>query len=77
MGAPVKPGVPAKQGPANPVAAVGGNMIAAGGPPPKYYRWNVGQSLATIKAIPEDEAKKIVEQAEAAGPVLGVAAAAP
>ena len=64
-------------GPAAPVAAVGGNMIAAGGPAPKYYRWAVGQSLAALKAIPEDEAKKIIKQADADGPVSGVAAATP
>ncbi len=74
---PPRPGAPAKPGPANPLAAVGGNMIAAGPPAPKYYRWGVGQSLLALKAIPEDEAKKIIKQADAAGPVSGVAAATP
>lgn len=62
-------GAPTKPGPAGP--------IVAGPPAPKYYRWGVGQSLLALKAIPEDEAKKIIKQADAGGPVFGVAAATP
>jgi hypothetical protein len=75
MGFPPRPGVPVRQGHGDPLAAIGGNMVAAATPHPKYYRWPVGQSLATIKLIPDDEAKKILKQAEAGGPVLNVAVA--
>jgi len=43
--------------------------------PNKLYRWTPGQSLATIKLIPEDEAKKILKQAADTGPMFEVAAA--
>lgn len=72
---PPKPGAPVKQGPGNPLAALGGNMILSMTPAPKYYRWTVGQSLATIKQIPDVEAQKILKQAESSGPVLNVAIA--
>jgi hypothetical protein len=66
---------PVKQGPGNPLAAIGGNMIGNVPSAPKYYRWVVGQSLATIKQVPDDEAKKLIKQAEATGPILNVATA--
>jgi len=72
---PPRPGPP-KQGHANPMAALGGNMIAAV-PQPKYYRWPVGSSLAGLKVIPDDEAKKILKQAEIDGPVPDVATVKP
>ncbi len=62
---------PVKQ-PASPLAALGGNMIAAV-PAPKYYRWAVGQPLANIKPIPPDEVKLILKTAEATGPVFDIA----
>ncbi|QJW97185.1 hypothetical protein [Frigoriglobus tundricola] len=66
-------GRPAGKPHANPMAALGGNMIV--GPPAlKYYRWGVGQSLATIKLLKDEEAKKVLQHAEAAGPVMDVAA---
>jgi hypothetical protein len=74
-GFPPRPGAPVRQGHGDPLAAIGGNMVAAATPPPKYYRWSVGQSLAAIKHVPDDEAKKIMKQAEASGPVLNVAIA--
>jgi hypothetical protein len=70
------PGGTTKQGHANPLAAVGGNMIAAI-PPVKYYRWPVGQPLKDIKLLKEDEAKKIQKLVEAAGPVFDVATVVP
>lgn len=66
---------PAKQ-PANPLAAVGGNMAVAV-PQPKYYRWAVGQSLSGIKPIPDDEIRQILKTAEANGPVLDDVAVGP
>jgi hypothetical protein len=59
--------------PANPLAAVGGNMAVAVSPP-KYYRWLVGQPLASIKLIPDAEIKQILKTADANGPVLDVVA---
>jgi len=70
------PRAPAGKQHANPLAALGGNMIAAASPPPKYYRWGVGQSLAAITLLKDDEAKKVLKQAEANGPVADVATAA-
>jgi hypothetical protein len=72
---PPKPGAPVKQGPGNPLAAIGGNMIGNIAAAPKYYRWSVGQSLSVIKQVPDSEAKKILKQAEANGPLLDVVAA--
>jgi hypothetical protein len=69
-------GAVVKQGPGNPLAALGGNMIVAA-PPPKYYRWAVGNSLAGLKLIPDDEAKKILKRAEATGPVFDAVTIAP
>ncbi len=69
---PPRPGQPPKQGPAHPLAAVGGNMAVAIRSP-KYYRWTVGQSLAEIKPIPDDEVKKILKQVADTGPVFEVA----
>jgi hypothetical protein len=43
-------------------------------PPPKIYRWQVGHSLAGLKALPEDEAKKYHKLAEVAGGQVDVAA---
>lgn len=70
-GWPPKGGAP-KQGAANPLAALGGNMIVAI-KKPVLYRWQVGQSLATIKVISDDEAKKILKAADTSGPVFDVA----
>jgi hypothetical protein len=67
---------PPKQGPANPLAALGGNMIAAV-PQPKFYRWPVGQPLNSLKPLTDDEAKKVQKAVEASGPVFDVATAAP
>jgi hypothetical protein len=71
-----RPDRPAKQGPADPVAALGGNMIVVP-PQPKFYRWTVGQSLAALKPIPNEEGQKILKQAEADGPVFGGIAMVP
>ncbi|MBM3980197.1 MAG: hypothetical protein FJ304_07905 [Planctomycetes bacterium] len=72
-GWPPKGGAAPKQGPANPLAALGGNMIVAA-KKPVLYRWAVGQSLAGLTAIPESEAKKIMQAASTSGPVFDVAA---
>ncbi len=70
-GFPGKGGFPPRQGPANPLAAVGGNMAGTiPAAPAKLYRWTVGQSLATIKLVPDDEAKKILKQVAATGPMF-------
>ena len=71
MKGPPGPPKPVKQ-PANPLAAVGGNMAVAVSPP-KYYRWSVGQPLSGIKLIPDAEIKQILKTAEAIGPVFDVA----
>ena len=71
---PGKGGAP-KQGPANPITAIAGNMAAGvASTPAKLYRWTVGQSLATITLIPDPEAKKILKQAADNGPMVEVAA---
>lgn len=74
---------PPKQGPASPVAAVGGNMATgltvAEAAKPKLYRWTVGQSLAAMDKegeLTENEAKKILKRAADNGPMLDVAATA-
>lgn len=64
---------PAREGHDDPLAALGGNMVVAV-PKPKLYRWEVGQTLAKLREIPEDDAKKILRIAEATGPVFDVAA---
>jgi hypothetical protein len=71
-----RPGGPPKNGPGDPLAALGGNMIVAA-PQPKFYRWTVGQSLAALKLIPDEEGQKILKQAEADGPVFGGVAMVP
>lgn len=79
-GAPRGGGGPPKQGPANPAAAVGGNLAVGAGVTagaPKLYRWTVGQSLADVEkegALTEKEAKKALQQAADNGPMLDVAA---
>jgi hypothetical protein len=65
---------PPKQGHANPLAVLGGNMATAIAIP-KYYRWPVGQSLLTLKPLSDDEAKKVQAAVDASGPVFGVAIA--
>ena len=66
-------GGPPKQGPANPLAAIAGGMAGTiPAAPSKLYRWSVGQSLATVagKQIPDEDAKKIIKQADATGPMF-------
>ncbi len=76
-GPPPGPGKgPPKQGHANPLAVIGGNMIAAV-PPPKFYRWPVGQSLKAIRPLTDDEVIKVRKAVEASGPALDVAITAP
>ncbi|HEY1191335.1 MAG TPA: hypothetical protein VGE74_27115, partial [Gemmata sp.] len=73
-------GWPPKQGPANPVAAIGGNMAAEAGATvgaPKLYRWAAGQSLQTMEkegALTEEETKKVLKQVSESGPLLELAA---
>jgi hypothetical protein len=70
-------GWPPRQGHADPLAALGGNRAAAApkAANPKLYRWEVGQPLSKLEAIPEAEAKKILKMADESGPVFDVAAA--
>ncbi len=70
---PAAPSKGAKQGSASPLAALGGNRIVAVSKP-RYYRWPVGQPLAKIQELNEDEAKKILKVADASGPVFDVTA---
>lgn len=68
---------PSKQGPATPIAAIAGN-VATGlaltpKAPPKLYRWTVGQSLASIASLSDEEAMKVLKQAADGGPMLDVA----
>ncbi|AWM41714.1 hypothetical protein GobsT_71920 [Gemmata obscuriglobus] len=70
---------PPKQGPANPVAAMGGNMASGAGivaSAPKLYRWTVGQSLYTMTKdgpLSERDAQKVLKQAADSGPMLEIA----
>lgn len=66
-------GVPPKQGKADPLAALGGNRLTAV-PKPKYYRWDVGTSLAKLVELPEPEARKILEAVKQNGPVYELTA---
>jgi hypothetical protein len=70
---PVAPAKPEKQGTAEPLALVVGVAATAIAPPadtgPVLYRWALGGSLEKIKALPKDEAKKILQKASATGPV--------
>ena len=68
------PGGPAKQGPADPLGAIAGNLATAI-PQPVYYRWSTGKSLRDLldpkgkcKLSPE-EVKKIFGRVAASGPV--------
>ena len=60
-----------KPAPANPLAAIGGNMSVAV-QPPKFYRWPVGQSLKSLKALSDEDARKIQKAVGASGPVFDV-----
>ncbi len=82
--APAKPkgggfGFPGKggprQGPAAPLAALAGNMTnGVTLAPGKVYRWKVGDSLALLKEIADDDAKKLLKQAADNGPMFEVVA---
>jgi hypothetical protein len=64
---------PTKQGHASALSALGGNMIVAV-PQPKFYRWGVGQSLASLKTpLSDEEVHKIQKAVSATGPVSDVA----
>lgn len=65
----------AKQGPAEPLAAVGGNLATAI-PPPKLYRWPHGKSLADLVPIQPDEARRIMKRVASDGPLGSVALSA-
>ena len=72
--APPKP-APAKQGSTDALSLVVGAAVLSGQKPaegagePKMYRWAPGQSLKTVKEVPADEAKKILERVKLSGPV--------
>lgn len=57
-----------KQGPAEPLAVVAGNVVTAI-PPPKLYRWVPGKSLAELVLIPPAEARVILNRVAAEGPL--------
>ena len=61
-----RPPAAPKQGPGEPVAAVGGN-VAVAVQLPKYYRWTVGQPLSALKPLSEQEKADALRRA-ATGP---------
>jgi hypothetical protein len=75
-------GVPAKQGPADPVSAVAGAVTAAI-PQPAYYRWANGKSLKELLdpdpkkscKLKPDEVREILRRVASDGPVGGPALA--
>ncbi|MFO0825812.1 MAG: Ig domain-containing protein [Gemmataceae bacterium] len=64
----------AKQGPAEPLAVVAGN-IATALPAPTVYRWSLGKSLQELTKVPATEAKELLKRVAADGPVLNSAVA--
>jgi hypothetical protein len=61
-------GGPVRQGRAEPLAVVAGN-VATAVPPPKLYRWIHGKSLAELQPIPPEEARKILKRVASEGPL--------
>jgi hypothetical protein len=65
-------GATVRQGRAEPLAVLTGN-VATAVPPPKLYRWLYGKSLAELQAIPPEEARKIIKQVASGGPLSMIA----
>jgi len=63
----------AKQGPAEAMSLVVGAAALLAQKPaadtPVLYRWNIGQPLKSIKEVPKDDAKKILDKVKSGGPV--------
>jgi hypothetical protein len=70
-------GRPARQGPADPLAVVAGNLAAAV-PRPVYYRWPLGKSLQEVLdpknecRLSAEEVKKILKRLAESGPLASV-----
>jgi hypothetical protein len=62
------PGSSPRQGPGDPLAAVGSNLAIAI-PQPVYYRWSSGKSLKELVRLKPDEVEKILARVKAEGPV--------
>lgn len=59
---------PARQGRADPIAAVAGAFVAAL-PKPTYYRWQNGKSLKELDKLSDEEVKAILSRVAEAGPI--------
>ena len=72
FGPPKAPPV-AKQGPAEAMSLIVGAAALLAQKPaadsPVLYRWNIGQPLKSIKEVPKDDAKKILDKVKTGGPV--------
>ena len=58
-----------KQGPADPLALVAGN-IAVAAPQPIYYRWTLGKSLSELTKLTPEESKAILKRVADSGPIV-------
>ncbi|MCE9567231.1 MAG: hypothetical protein K8U57_34955 [Planctomycetes bacterium] len=58
-----------KQGPANPLALVAGNLAIAA-PTPILYRWTLGKSLLELTKLTPEESKTILKRVAADGPIV-------
>jgi hypothetical protein len=68
-GGPSSP-VAVRQGPVTPLAALTGNPITAI-PTPTLYRWPIGKSLLELKPLDAAEARTVLRQVAAHGPLAG------
>lgn len=64
--------VATKQGPADPLAAVAGN-VAVSNPAPTFYRWTLGKSLKDLERLTPEEGKAIQKKVAAHGPIMASA----
>jgi hypothetical protein len=61
-------GASPRQGPGDPLAAVGSNLAIAIGQP-VYYRWSSGKSLKELVKLKPEDVKTILNRVKAEGPV--------
>jgi len=67
-------GSTAKQGPADPLALVAGNLAIAS-PAPTLYRWALGKSLLELTKLTPEESKTILKRVAADGPIVSAISA--
>jgi hypothetical protein len=68
----IRPGAAPKQGPAEPLAVIAGN-VATAVPVPILYRWSLGKSLQDLTRLTPTQAKDVLRRV-AAGETIFVAA---